>query len=497
MTASPDVNPPSTAATGVPGLDAILNGGLPRNELYLVEGGAGTGKTTFGLQFMLEGVRNGERCLYLTLSQSERGLTRIAESHGWSLEGIDILELGVELGAETQTLLHTADVELGETLAALRNAIERFDPIRVVFDSIVELRLLAGDQLHYRRQVMELRKFFVERTCTVLLLEHEAEPDQDNALAGLAGGVIRLEQSPPEYGDVRRRLRVVKMRGMAYHGGYHNFKISTGSLDVYPRLGTKLDSGVETQRTMKSGIEALDDLLGGGLEEGTATVLLGPTGVGKTTLAALFAYAAAQRGEKSALFLFDERPETLLQRHRGLNMDLGPFVESGLINLQQIDTAELSPGEFSQRVRGTVEEGAKVVMIDSISGYFHAMPQETLLVTQMHELLSYLSMRGVLSLLVVGQHGVVGSDIHGPLDVSYMSDTLLLLRHFEALGSLRKAISVVKKRYGNHEKTIREMRLTPEGIEIGEPIREFSGVLSGTPTFEGNYGALMGEADQD
>ena len=496
--ASPDANPPSTAATGVPGLDAILTGGLPRNELYLVEGGAGTGKTTFGLQFMLEGVRNGERCLYLTLAQTERGLTRIAESHGWSLEGIDILEFGAELGAaETQTLLHTADVELGETLAALRNAIERFDPTRVVFDSIAELRLLAGDGLHYRRQIMELRKFFAERTCTVLLLEHEAEPEQDNALAGLVGGMIRLEQSPPEYGDVSRRLRVVKMRGMGYHGGYHNFKISTGSLDVYPRLGMKLGSEVKTQKTMKSGIEALDDLLGGGLEKGTATLLMGPTGVGKTTLAALFAYAAAQRGEKSALFLFDERTETLLQRHRGLNMDLGPFVERGLITLQQIDTTELSPGEFSQRVRGTVEEGAKVVMIDSISGYFHAMPQETLLVTQMHELLSYLSMRGVLSLLVVGQHGVVGSDVHGPLDVSYMSDTLLLLRHFEALGSLRKAISVVKKRYGDHEKTIREMRLTPEGIEIGEPIREFSGVLSGTPTFEGNYGVLMGEADQD
>ena len=486
-------------ATGVAGLDAILDGGLPRHGLYLVRGGPGTGKTTLGLEFLLQGVREGERVLYLTLSQTEAGLSRIARSHGWSLEGVDVQELAVGdlagQAAAEQTLFHSADIELGETVAAFLKAVERLSPARVVFDSVAELRLLAGDALRYRRQMLGLRQFFTSRDCTALLLE-DMTGDGDE-LSGLLDGIIALEQSAPEYGDVRRRLRVVKLRATAFHGGYHNFTIRTSGLAVYPRLEPTRTFEPADRGAVKSGVAELDALLCGGLDEGTACLVLGPTGTGKSVVTTLYAYAAAKRGENAAVFLFDERPETFYRRSEGLGMDVRSLETKGRISVVGVDTGELSPGEFAQHVRRSVEDGAKVVVIDSLTGYFHAMPQEDQLITQMHELLTYLSQRGVLSLLIVSQHGVVGTHVMAPVDVSYMADTILLLRHFEAQGALRKAISVVKKRYGAHEATIRELRITGEGVSVGEPIRAFSGILAGSPTFQGNQKALLDDGGEE
>jgi circadian clock protein KaiC len=479
-------DPSSRTATGIRGLDAILSGGLPYGELHLVQGGPGTGKTTIGLQFLLEGASAGERVLFITFAQTEASLRKIAASHGWSLDGVTIQELaGDHAGHDRteQTLFHTADVELGETTDSIFAAIEQLQPHRVVFDSVTSLRLLAGDSLRYRRQLLMMRQFFAERPSTVLFLDSE-EPDA--ALEDTMYGVIRLERQAPEYGDVRRRLLVAKMRGTAFNGGYHNFRISTGGLDVFPRIRPQDKIESIFTEVMTSGVAGLDSLLGGGLESGTACLVIGPTGTGKTSVSTLYAYEAAKQGKRVALFCFDERLETFLVRSEGLGMNLRELVAEGLITIKQISTSELSPGEFSQLVRNAVEEGqAKVVLMDSLTGYFHSMPQEEALLAQMHDLLTFLSKSDVLSLLVVSQHGLIGQGIQGPLDVSYMADTVILMRHFEAAGAVRKAISVIKKRNGPHETTIRELKLAPGGITVGEPIKDFSGVLSGMPVFQG------------
>ena len=382
-----------------------------------------------------------------------------------------------------QTLFHTADVELGETTDSIFAAIERLQPDRVVLDSVTSLRLLAGDPLRYRRQLLTMRQFFAARSSTFLLLDGE-EPDP--ALEDTVHGVIQLQRQAPEYGDVRRRLSVSKMRGMAFNGGYHNFRIRTGGLDVYPRIRPQANGDAATGSVLTSGVAGLDTLLGGGLDEGTACLIVGPTGTGKTSVSTLYAYEAAKQGKRVALFCFDERPETFLTRSEGLGMKVRELVAAGTITIKPISTAELSPGEFSQLVRNAVEEdGAKVVLMDSLTGYFHSMPQEEALLSQMHDLLTYLSQSGVLSILIVSQHGLIGQGIQGPLDVSYMADSVILLRHFEAAGAVRKAISVIKKRNGPHETTIRELKLVSGGIEVGEPIKDFSGVLSGMPTFQG------------
>ena len=479
-------DPSPKTATGIKGLDAILAGGLPRGELHLVQGSAGTGKTTIGLQFLLEGAAAGEKALFITFAQTEAALRKVAASHGWSLDGVGVQELtgadAVHDKAE-QTLFHTADVELGEMTDSIFVAIERLRPDRVVLDSVTSLRLLAGDPLRYRRQLLMMRQFLAGRPSTVLFLDGE-EPDV--ALEDTMHGVIRLERQAPEYGDVRRRLSITKMRGMAFNGGYHNYRIRTGGLDVFPRIRPQKQGEFTISETMTSGVAGLDSLLGGGLEEGTACLVIGPTGTGKTSVATLYAYEAAKQGKQVALFCFDERPETFLARSEGLGMKVRELVAQGIISIKPISTAELSPGEFSQLVRNAVEEGqAKVVLLDSLTGYFHSMPQEEALLSQMHDLLTYLSQSGVLSILIVSQHGLIGQGIQGPLDVSYMADTVVLLRHFEAAGAVRKAISVIKKRSGPHETTIRELTLAPGGITVGEPIRDFSGVLSGMPTFQG------------
>ncbi len=482
-----DVEPSAKAATGIAGLDEILGGGLPREEMYLVRGSAGTGKTTLALQFLLEGAAKGEKAVFITLAQTKVALGKIALSHGWSLDGVEVCErssMGSLVDAEEQTLFRTADVELGEAMTAMLGEIERIDPDRVVLDSLSQVRLLADTQLRYQRQILALRDFFAKRSTTVLVLDG-ADDEQDQALADLSHGVVELDRSAPEYGDVRRRLTVVKMRGMSFHGGHHNFRIHTGGLEVFPRLEPH-GSSARDGKQMKSGVAGLDTLLGGGLEEGSACLIVGPTGTGKTSMATLYAHAAAERGERTAIFAFDERPETFFKRSEGLGMEMRSLCEEGRVTIKPISTAELSPGEFSQIVREAVEQGgAKIVMIDSLTGYFHAMPQEDALLSQMHDLLTYLSQKGVLSLLIVSQHGMVGEMIQAPLDISYMADTVVLLRHFEAIGSVRKAISVIKKRQGAHETTIRELQFAPGSLDVGEPIKAFTGVLSGRPMFLG------------
>ena len=478
-----DAPEPAHAATGVDGLDEILGGGLPRGELHVVRGGPGTGKTTLGLQFLLAGAARGERVAFMSLSQTRRALETIAASHGWSLRGVEVRERKAILGGREdaeQTLFRTADVELGEAISGLLSEVERIDPDRVVVDSIEQIRLLADTGPRYHRQLLTLRDLLSERAATVLVSDGQAQAD--HALSDLSHGMIVLERNIPDYGNVRRRLHVAKMRGVAFHGGNHNFRIRTGGLDVFPTLEPGGLGGQEPGPTLKSGSEGLDALLCGGLDEGTACMLVGATGVGKTSVATLYVQAAARRGERAALFLFEERPETFFQRSAGLGMDVRPLVERGLISLYPVETAQLSPGEFAQRVRDAVErDGVRVVMIDSLTGYFHAMPQEDALVTQMHDLLAFLSQRRVLSLLIVGQHGLFGGDIRGPIEVSYLADTVILLRHYEVGSRVEKAISVLKKRQGRHELQIRKLELAPGRIGVGEPVSDASGVLSGRP----------------
>ncbi|MEJ2667087.1 MAG: ATPase domain-containing protein [Deinococcales bacterium] len=476
------------AATGVEGLDAVLNGGLPRDWIYLVQGAPGTGKTTLGLQFLLAGVRAGERVLYVTLSHTERELREIARSHGWSLEGVPLFEVSAREAANRlpadQTVFHTDQVELGETIDSILEAVSDAQPERLVFDPVEQIRLLTASRLRYRRQLLVLKQALTDIPCTSLFLTGPST-EGESELESMVHGIVALERWSPAYGSVRRPLEIVKGRGMLYRGGYHSFRIRTGGLEMHPRLDTEPlgDGGTLGRATLQCGVEQLDTLLGGGLEEGTACLVLGPTGTGKTSIATLYVHAAVERGDAAAVFLFDERPETFFRRAEGLGMDLRPYHESGLVLLQQVSTGEISPGEFADRVRRAVElDRATVVVIDSLTGYLNAMPHELLLVTQMHELLTYLSQRGVLTLLVMAQGGVPGSEEVIPLDISYLVDDVLLLRHFETDGMLRRAISVIKKRLGSHESTIRELRLTSTGIHVGEPLSAFRNILSGTPT---------------
>ncbi len=477
---------PSRLRTGSAGLDSILEGGFPANRLYLVEGDPGTGKTTLALQFLLEGARRGEPVLYVTLSETREELTEVARSHGWSLEGVNLHELvppEESLKAEAQyTIFHPSEVELGETTRAVIDEVERIQPRRVVFDSLSEMRLLARDPLRYRRQILALKQFFAGRRSTVLLLDDRTSADADLQVQSIAHGVLMLEQMALDYGAERRRLRVAKLRGSRFRGGFHDFNITTGGLEVFPRLVAADRHGTFMPGTVASGVDALDELLGGGLDRGTSTLVLGPAGCGKSSLAAHFAAATAARGEQAAAFIFDEGVNTYLNRAAGLGTNLREQVEAGRLTVQQVDPAELSPGEFAHAVCAAVErDGARLVIIDSLNGYMQAMPDERFLTAQMHELLTYLNQQGVVTLLIMAQHGFMGS-MASPVDVSYLADTVVLLRYFEAAGAIRRAISVVKKRTGRHEDTIREMRLSSSrGVEVGEPLTAFRGVLTGVP----------------
>ena len=482
-------------STGNGGLDDILGGGIDPQRMYLFEGQPGSGKTTLALEFLLEGARVGEPTLYITLSETEQELRLVAKRHGWLLNGITIFEL---IPPETTldptqelTVLHPAEMELSETTQMIFDRVEALAPSRIVLDSLSELRLLAQSPLKYRRQILALKHFFSGRRSTVVLLDDLSSQQNDLQLHSIAHGVVLLEQLAIDYGAQRRRLRVVKMRGIEFKGGFHDFTIRRGGLKVYPRLVAAEHHKDFDNDLVLSGNTELDTLLGGGLERGTNALLIGAAGVGKSSLALTYAVAAAARNEPSVIFAFDEGRGTMRARAKTLGLPLEKALENGLINIQQIDPAEMAPGEFADCVRGSVErDNAQVVIIDSLNGYLNAMPDERFLILQMHELLSYLSQRGVFTMLVLAQHGLVGP-METPLDISYLADGVLMLRYFEFDGSVRRAISVVKKRSGNHEHAIREFKLSHAGISVGPPLKGFSGIFTGTPVYNGEEAPLM------
>lgn len=485
------------ASTGIAGLDDILVGGLTRDRIYLVEGTPGTGKTTLGLGFLLAGAARGEATLYITLAETRTELLAVAASHGWSLDTVELVEMVPVDGLgqdHEQTLLHPSEVELGETVRDIMARVDATAPTRVVIDSLSELRLLAQTPVRYRRQVLALKHFFAARGCTVLLLDDKSASGSDLQLQSITHGVVMLEQTLSGFGAQRRRLHVVKMRGVRFRGGYHDFEIERGGLRVYPRLVAAEHGDLYDDAPRSTGSAPLDTLLGGGLFPGTATLLSGPAGVGKTTVAVQAMTAGLRRGEHASYFLFDERLPTLLKRSAALSMDLAPFVSEGRLDLRAIDPAELSPGEFAAAVRAAVEEhGARTVVIDSLNAYLQSMPNEQFLVLQMHELLAYLGQKGVVTILILGQHGVAG-EVRSDVDISYLADTVAQLRYFEANGEVKQAISVIKTRTARHERTIREFRITDNGLTVGEALRAFQGVLTGVPTYVGDRGTLIGGA---
>lgn len=478
-------HPSGRTSTGVAGLDQILNGGLPRDRLYLLQGDPGVGKTTLALQWLLDGAARGETCLYVTLSETREELLAAAASHGWNLKGIHLFELPRpgELGTDDEnTLFHPSEVELAETIKVLLREVARLSPRRVVFDSLSEVRLLAQNALRYRRQVLSLKQFFIGRGATVLMLDDRTSGEADLQLQSLAHGVLSLEQMSPLYGAERRRLRVLKLRGVAFVGGYHDFTIETGGLAVFPRLVAADHRQDFSAGQLSSGVPEIDALVGGGVDAGTSILLMGPAGTGKSTVAMQYVAAAAKAGQRALIYAFDENQNTISVRTREIGIDLEDHLASGLVEIRQVDPAELSPGEFTHSVRQAVEERqVKLVVVDSLNGYLHAMPEEEFLTLQLHELLMYLAQMGVITMMVVAQHGFVGT-IQAPVDVSYLADAVMLFRHFEADGRLRKAISVVKKRTGAHESMIRELTISAEGITVGQPLERFRGVMTGVPT---------------
>jgi circadian clock protein KaiC len=477
------------AATGIPGLDDVLIGGFSRHRLFLVEGIPGSGKTTLALQFLMAGAAAGEPVLYVSLSETIEELTAVAESHGWTLDPITIRELSPpenELEPDEQnTMFHPSEIELASTIKRVLDDVVALKPTRVVFDSLSELRLLAGNALRYRRQILALKQFFANRQCTVLLLDDMTATEHDLQMQSIAHGVVRLEQVQPEYGSQRRRLRVLKYRGVQFRGGYHDYAIQPGGLIVYPRLVAAEHRQATTRERLGSGVAALDALMGGGVEEGTSTLIVGAAGTGKSTIAAQFAAAAAARGQTSALFLFDESPQTLLSRCDAMQIGLSSAVERGTVLVEQVDPAERAPGELIHAIRTAVDNGASIIVIDSLNGYLSAMPEERFLMIQLHELLAYLGQKNVATLLIAAHQGLVGAHMQAPIETSYLADTVVLLRYFEMRGEVRQALSVMKQRGGRHERTIREFRLGADGIHVGEALRDFRGVLTGVPIYEG------------
>jgi len=477
-------------AMGCEGLDDILGGGLPRNRVYLLQGDPGVGKTTLALQFLLEGARLGETGLYITLSETKEELEAVAESHGWTLGGLNLFELSSmehQLRSETEnTFFHPSEVELNRTMKLLLAEVDRVKPSRVVFDSLSEFQMLAETPLRYRRQVLQMKQFLAGRKCTVLLLDDRSSGVRDVQIESIAHGVLRLERTLPEYGVARRQLNVQKIRGVKYREGNHDLIIQKGGLIIFPRLVASEHHGKFKRESLACGIKELDDLLGGGLDRGTSTMFMGPPGTGKSTLAIKFAISAAERGEKACFYVFDETKATMRARARQLAMDMDPHIRAGLIHINQVDPAEISPGELVYRIRRAVkEDGARIIVIDSINGYLNAMPKERSLNMQLHELLAYLNQQGVITVMVLAQQALLGT-MQTPLDLTYLADTVVLLRYFEVRGAVKQALSVVKKRSGNHERTIREIKVDKGGITVGPPLSKMQGVLTGVPTIHEN-----------
>ncbi|MCU1278114.1 MAG: kaiC [bacterium] len=483
------------ALTGIQGLDDVLCGGFPRNRIYLLQGDPGVGKTTLALSFLLEGAARGETCLYVTLSESKEEIDAVAASHGWSLDKVHVYELSAAEQSEHvtggNTLFEPSEIELHEATTTLLEHVDHLQPSRVVIDSLSELRLLSQHPLRYRRQILSLKEYFVGRSCTVLMLDDRSVNRDDMQLESLAHGVVLLQQLAPEYGSDRRRLRVVKLRGVKFRGGYHDFIIETGGVVVFPRLVASEHHGEVPNLRLSSGLTELDQILGGGVDCGTSTLLIGPAGAGKSAIAVQYVYAAAQRGEKAALLLFEENLLTFHKRTRALGTDLQPHIDAGRVVVRQIDPAEVSPGELAAIARGYVDSGIRVMVIDSLNGYLNSMPEEKYLTIQLHEILTYMAQKGVATFLVVAQHNLVGA-MNSPVDITYLADTVVLLRYFEADGRVRKALSVVKKRSGAHESTIREFALGANGIVVGKPLTGFRGVLTGVPTYVGETEELVG-----
>ena len=480
--------------TGIDGLNEILGDGLPANCMYLVQGDPGSGKTTLALQFLLEGVRLGEKTLYITLSETKEELVTVARSHGWSLDSISLFELSaidslVRPEART-TVFHPSEVELTKVSEMLQEEIRRIQPARVVFDSLSEFRLMAETALRYRRQLINLKQELAKYNSTALLLDDRMDNSRiggDPHVLSLTHGVIEMEQLSPDYGRSRRRLRVLKMRGMKFREGYHDYSIEKGGLRVFPRILASDHRADFSPQAVSSGNQEFDELLGGGLDRGTTTLIMGPAGTGKSTLAMQYAAQMAQRNESSVLFAFDEIRGIVLARATAVGLDVERHINTGLIDVQQVDPAELSPGEFGMRIREAVEGGCTLLIIDSLNGYLNAMPGEKYLVNQLHEMSAYLNQKGVVTILILAQYGLIGQ-AEAPLNLSYLADTVVSVRFFEAAGAVRQALSVIKKRSGGHEKTIREYQLVSDGgLRIGPPLKQFQGVLTGTPSF---YGAL-------
>jgi circadian clock protein KaiC len=489
------------AKSGIWGLDDVLEGGFSRGHVFLLEGEPGAGKTTIGLQFLLAGALAGESCLYITLSETEKELREGAASHHWALgDKLKVVELlppeSLLAGEQHQSLLYASDLELGETTKQIFEAVSRESPSRLVIDSLSEIRLLAQSSLRYRRQILTIKHYFARLGTTVLLLDDLTADATDKTVHSIAHGVVRLEQVAPGYGAERRRVRIIKYRGQKYRGGYHDFTITTGGINVYPRLIAAEHRHRFSRNQLSSGVKAFDALLGGGVESGSSTLVLGPAGTGKSLIAITFAMAALARGEKAALFLFDEELSLLIDRMKSMNIDLEAALVGGRLTIEQIDAAELSPGEFAHRVRRTVDEKqVKTVVIDSLNGYQAAMPEQNSLILHIHELLQYLNRQGTATFMTVAQHGLVGN-MQAPVDITYLADTVILLRYFEARGRVRRAISVIKKRTGRHESTIREFRIDDDGLSLGDPLEAFQGVLRGIPTYQGDKEPLLEGKDR-
>jgi circadian clock protein KaiC len=496
ITAATSIPSNPRVSTGISGLDTILGGGLTPQRVYLVEGTPGTGKTTVGLQFLLEGIRLGERGLYITLSETRDELEAVALSHGWSTKPFSIVELASQAALDAdaqQSIFHSSEVELGETARNVMARIDEYKPARVVFDSLSELRLLAQNPLRYRHQILALKQFFSTRACTVLLLDDRSASSSDQQLHSIVHGVIRLEQLAQEFGKERRRVSIVKMRGIKFSGGFHDYILDTGGITMFPRLVAASHAVPFKPVTQSTGMAGVDAMLGGGLAAGTNTLVAGPSGIGKTTLAAQCMQTALERGQQTSLYLFDEGLATFFARTTALSMKLQGYVDSGLLKVVHVDPAELAPGEFAHMLRSDVEDmGASFIVIDSLNAYLQAMPGEQYLTLQMHELLTYLNGQGVTTLLILGQHGLIG-EIRADVDLSYLSDATLLLRFFESNGRLHRAITAMKSRVSDHAMTIHELRIGADGIEVGAALEGFEGVLSGLPTYRGKTPMMQGD----